>query len=51
MTWTSDTSKGAAHFLKDALGTDEAIVPFSLESDECCVFAARGRYRHRFIQI
>lgn len=42
MTWSSDSETGPAPYLTDALGSDEPVVPASLENSECCIFASKA---------
>lgn len=42
ITWTSDGDKELCSFLSDALGAEESIIPDTLESSECDIFASRG---------
>lgn len=42
ITWTSNIKDDPAKFLTDALGTESSIVPDTLASSECDVFAAGG---------
>ena len=39
-TWGSDEKSGPAPFLSDALGTEEVIIPATIESSECEIFAS-----------
>ena len=40
-TWSSDSKKGPAAFLSKALGSEDSIIPATLENSECGVFASK----------
>lgn len=43
ITWDSDNKKGPAVFLTKALGSEESIIPSTLETSECNIFASNNK--------